>query len=107
MRQGESCDSYQEHPLPDLPAQPCQCQTELEPLGDLLIIEEPQPCHLPERYHVKSPPPEAEVPLHNGDTDDDALAQIAFVFAASATSPGYTDPMMLAEAMDSPDANSW
>ena len=32
---------------------------------------------------------------------------MAFVFAASATSTGYTDPMTLAEAMDSPDADSW
>ena len=45
--------------------------------------------------------------MNDGDADDDALAQIAFVFAASATSTGYTDPMTLSEAMDSPDADSW
>ena len=45
--------------------------------------------------------------MNDGDADDDALAQIAFVFAASATSTGYTDPMTLSEAMDSPDADLW
>ena len=98
---------HQEHPLPDLPAQPRRRRTELELLGDPPIIEGPRPRHLPERYRVDSPPPEAEVLLNDGDADDDALAQIAFVFAASATSTGYTDPMMLSEAMDSPDADSW
>jgi hypothetical protein len=37
-----------------------------------------------------------------------AMAEIAFALAASsATSPGYTDPLTLKEAMDSPDANMW
>ena len=48
---------HQKHPLPDLPAQPCQHQTELELLGDLPIIEGPRPHCLPERYHIDSPPP--------------------------------------------------
>ena len=97
------------NPPSNLP-QPRHRRTEIELLGEPPIIDGPCTRRMPERYRQDSPPPVPNAPANEEEPqiNEEAMAEIAFALAASsATSPGYTDPLTLKEALDSPDANMW